>query len=569
MSVLPGNPTALAQRAAGYVDSARLILQAAEDLRSLAVDGKSKALAGIRSKGLETATQLDDAHTRYSGTAAALQVYSVKLKSAQDKADQADQQRARSQGQASEAKNQTDSYRQRYQTLEGSGAPVGSIEAAKQDWLDSGRAERALQASAAEATSVIESARQDVERAAQDAIAAIDNAIARTNDSAWDKVKKFFEDVGEFLAGIAKWVGEVLKKVLDAIVAAIEFVFKVLKVALLIIASIAAIVLLLATVLLTLPLTLPLIVIALLTDDMLLRRRLLLLVIGLILPGLAAFVMWRIFDNATAPVNVRPRDLEGPKKGTQFGTGGENQEMDLLGGAKRVDDGSSPNESLIEVMVVRGEDGVERAVISISSTLDWQYLGKLVEKEYGLDLGALGDFDSNMLLQLFPKIRGQYERAIKEAVEMAGLPPGIPIAIVGFSQGGIMAQQIAANNSGMWGGYNFQDVIAIGSPTDGPSANPNVNTVVIQDNTDPVAKSSGDIGNKVNSSDGFTVIRRDNDASGPNGIGAHDQVNYQGIVTDLKTSSKPEDVADYDAYKQISGKYSGTVVSQKTYSATE
>ena len=69
---LPGNPTALAERASSYTASAKRIDRAADDLRSLAYTSTAKSLDAIRERSAEVAGDHDDPYGRYAGPAAAL-----------------------------------------------------------------------------------------------------------------------------------------------------------------------------------------------------------------------------------------------------------------------------------------------------------------------------------------------------------------------------------------------------------------------------------------------------------------------------------------------------------------
>ena len=69
---LPGNPTALAERASTYQASASRIQRAADDLRALAYTSTAKSLDAIRERSGDVAGTLDEAYGRYAGTATAL-----------------------------------------------------------------------------------------------------------------------------------------------------------------------------------------------------------------------------------------------------------------------------------------------------------------------------------------------------------------------------------------------------------------------------------------------------------------------------------------------------------------
>jgi len=109
----------------------------------------------------------------------------------------------------------------------------------------------------------------------------------------------------------------------------------------------------------------------------------------------------------------------------------------------------------IDIKKVRGADGVERWVVSLPSTQDWQF---------GPDAGALNDRDSNVALMMDnPLFRSVYERAVLEAMSDAGIPPGSDVVLTGFSQGGIMAANLASDRTFP---YNTVGVVTNGSPID-------------------------------------------------------------------------------------------------------
>lgn len=111
--------------------------------------------------------------------------------------------------------------------------------------------------------------------------------------------------------------------------------------------------------------------------------------------------------------------------------------------------------TVIDIKKVVGPDGVERWVISLPSTQDWQL---------GPDGGALNDRDSNVALMMDnPAFRTVYERAVLEAMSDAGIPPGSDVVLTGFSQGGIMAANLASDRTFP---YNTVGVVTNGSPID-------------------------------------------------------------------------------------------------------
>lgn len=570
MSSLPGNPAALAERADAYINAAKLIDQAAADLRRLAFESRSRAVDKLQTKSSEVAHELDEAHGRYYGTAHALKEYAVTLQHLHDEVDHAEEDRARANSQ--HARTEYDSTRAEHQLKRAEADPATptSVIQQLQHTVEQYERQASHQQAAADAAQArIAQASKELNEAAERAKAKIDTAIKGTNEGFWDSVKKFVEDVGDFFASVGKWATDFLKTVVDGLIKVVQAVLKVLLITLLIIVGIAVLAVLLARLILTAPVTIPLIVLALLTTDMLQRRRLLLAALTMLVPEVSAFVMWRMWHSANAPVNdpeeVSPGAHENPVGST---VGGEGKDLAMLDRARVVDEASDADHSMVDVEIIRDPvTGEQRAVVTLSSTLDWQYLSTLIPHgaagPFAPDKHGVGDFDSNLLLQMHPELAGQYERAVKKALDAAHLPPGIPIALTGFSQGGIMAQQIASNNSGLWSGYNFRDVFAFGCPTDGPSRNPNVNTIVVQDPSEPVPQTSGDFFHQVTSGDRLEIVRVP-------GNGQHSiKDNYDDALNSLKSSSDPAARAQYADLIARSQRYAGTVESHRRFSLSE
>lgn len=138
--------------------------------------------------------------------------------------------------------------------------------------------------------------------------------------------------------------------------------------------------------------------------------------------------------------------------------------------------------TVIDVKKIRGADGVERWVVSLPSTQDWQW---------GSDTGALNDRDSNVALMADnPILRTAYERAVLQAMSDAGIPPGGDVVLTGFSQGGIMAANLAADRTFP---YNTVGVVTNGSPIDSFDIPPHVPVYAFQHVTDIVPTLDGNV----------------------------------------------------------------------------
>lgn len=155
---------------------------------------------------------------------------------------------------------------------------------------------------------------------------------------------------------------------------------------------------------------------------------------------------------------------------------------DLVGVNGTTDGMGGADSTVIDVKKVIGPDGTAHWVVSLPSTQDWQF---------GPDTGAMNDRDSNVaLLMDNPAFRTAYERAVLEAMRDAGVPPGGDVVLTGFSQGGIMAANLAADSSFP---YNTVGVVTNGSPIDTFDIPPNVPVYAFQHATDAVPMLDGSV----------------------------------------------------------------------------
>jgi poly(3-hydroxybutyrate) depolymerase len=103
----------------------------------------------------------------------------------------------------------------------------------------------------------------------------------------------------------------------------------------------------------------------------------------------------------------------------------------------------------------------------------------------------MNDRDNNLALMLDnPLFRTQYERAVLDAMQQAGIPAGSDVVLTGFSQGGIMAANLAADSSFP---YNPIGVVTNGSPVDNFHVPPNVPVYAFQHATDVVPMLDGSL----------------------------------------------------------------------------
>lgn len=464
---LPGNPEALAERAATYVSSASRIERAADDLRNLAYASTARSLDAIRERSGQVAGDLSAAYGRYAGTANALVEYAAALREAHRKADEADASEAYAERHAGTADTQVAAYDRQVRTLEQSAAPAGNIEAAERQLADARAAARRYDNAATAAREAHEQARRDMEAAAQRAMSLIDSAIDATNEGWLDKVGNFFEGLGSFFADLGKWIGDFLQDLWNELQRLVATVLALVAVVLVLV--------LVYSLLSLIPFIGPFIA-------------------ALVVSLLAAFILTSILSDVLKPTPAVDRyarttdeaasdpgdasDLaHALKEAGYVDTLGHEPVLNPDGTVKRDADGkivTTAENTVIKVTKVVDADGVVRWRVALPSTQEW--LSRLG------DHGAVNDLDSNLALMLTPSLRSQYERAVLDAMKQAGVGPDDPVMLIGFSQGGIMAGTLAAYNSD----YNWDAVVVAGAPIDAMPIPSSTKVVSVQHAGDPV-----------------------------------------------------------------------------------
>ncbi|MBO1902734.1 hypothetical protein J4H92_12340 [Leucobacter weissii] len=498
MSVLPGNPSALVDRAAAYAASAALIDQAAEELRALVYGGAAKSLDGVSAKSRDTAGALDEAHERYAGTAYALKTYAVKLKAAQERADRADADRARLQSGSAEMTSVVAQQRGRVERLEEADAPASAIASAERQLHEASAAVRRMNEGAAAATAEIEAARRDVETAAQEAIRSIERAIADTNDGVLDHLRSFVEDVGEWLADAAEWVVDFLVENYEELQRLVATVTALLAAALILIAARAVLALVLGSLLGAIGVALAALAVTL----------------------LAVLLLSSLLSDALKPT---PKVGERPLRADEMDTDAPTSLADVLGNTRQVDslgkNGESVDETVVRITRVVGADGVARWQVTLPSTQEWL-------SRFTGDQGGTHDLDSNLALMLTPSLRSQYERAVLEAMRQAGVGKNDPVMLIGFSQGGIMAGTLAAYNSDC----NWSAVVVSGAPIDHLPIPSSTHVVSMQHHGDPVPRLdtlvTAGLDGYVRNDAGWTTIQGESPGAARGLKGIHDADYY-------------------------------------------
>jgi hypothetical protein len=162
-----------------------------------------------------------------------------------------------------------------------------------------------------------------------------------------------------------------------------------------------------------------------------------------------------------------------------------NGAVDLLGGSDR---------SVVDIMEVVDENGETHYVVALPSTQDWGQLKALFGDEFVdtlKDYPATNDLDSNIALMLMdnPLLATQYERAVTQAMTDAGVPAGSDVVYTGFSQGGIMAANLASNTGSP---YNTIGIVTNGSPVSSFDIPPHIPVIAFEHAGDPVPLLDGD-----------------------------------------------------------------------------
>lgn len=101
----------------------------------------------------------------------------------------------------------------------------------------------------------------------------------------------------------------------------------------------------------------------------------------------------------------------------------------------------------------------------------------------GLDMGSSGSNDITSTLKDFSGHESDYQREIRRV--LGGLPPDAEIAMIGHSQGGIAAVEVAQADD------RIRDVLTLGSPIENRAIRPGLNVLSIVNAYDPVPATDG------------------------------------------------------------------------------
>jgi hypothetical protein len=487
MQPLPGNPTALRNKASHYSTVAEAILSTARRLDSLATDGTmvGDSIDALKVRADAAAGTIRTVHPRYSETAEALKEYSVHLRDAQDAANAAIAKR-----------NTVDDghlgylrFRKHELQAEKIAAALHLLPEEERDRIDHDlrlitNKIHNLEATISAANTAYEQALHDRDQAATHAVDRIRPVLATLNDSMLDKIGAALGSLAGFLTQISEWVKGVLVRAVEAL---LTFAAALI--------ALAAIVLIV------------IVIYALLAALSPLLGILFLAALALAIVAIGALIVRSVARELFTPtptlVAHDESDSKYAKKQLVIGADGEEH---LQGNYERifddnhlVDDAGGADSTNIEIVSVRDENGVIIGYrVVLPSTQDWEELNGVLnpgEAPTG-DKGALNDLGSNIALLAMPiGTRGPYERAVIEALKQqmeADHTDGkhLPVMLSGFSQGGILAGRLASNPPD-W--MNVTAVVTAGSCIDTFNIPSNVSVLSLQHPDDVVPMLDGNI----------------------------------------------------------------------------
>lgn len=505
-----GRPDELDPRAQALITAAEAILQATDSLRALVEGQTSQATDALAKTADEVARSLSKARVRYRKTGEALQTYAADLRPIQ--------RDARS------AVSNADYYEQKSYTLpndisrregdllraEAVEAPQSQIDVIEDDIWRLRQAESRAYSEVEESRQALYTARDRLRTIADAAISKIETASEGEKDSAGDNWNQFWEGaagwIGEWAASVLKGILEFLGELLAVLVAIIVIILLIIIVALVIALIIA-------------------------TGGMALLA-FLAVVAALIVAGmLLSFILREsrdpkgpAIDKDNFPYDKKPSDADHAESADEFTS---EDYGDLFEEVGRQDAAGGEDSTVIRVVAITDADGnIIGYRVQLPSTQNWGP---------GNEDGALNDLSADAMLAMFPGLKTQYEKAVWDAMERAGVfENDAPIMLTGWSLGGMMAGDLATDPriSG-----RVESVVTAGSAIDKHAGeiDPSVRVTQVNNRWDPVHTLE-------------FVGYDDNDVPGPNwqtyrptDIRIHDAGMYGELADDLVPEVRPGD----------------------------
>lgn len=470
----PGDPDALDHAIESLAVTAQALLHAAQAMSAAAVEGSGKALDSTRERSAGTATRLGQGGDRYAGAVAGLREYSVVLRDAHRITARAAQDHDRATAHAHTFSERA--HHAAAQLAMIAPIPTSTLTIAHlQDELQSARqGERAAMEAAHQAQLLYDNAMAQLDDAAHRAAAIVRAACDASNDAA----RGIFDTLADAAAWAWDTIEHLARDVLAAVITSIECAVKalIMGLGLLLVSVVVALVVgivAIAAVLVAafaLQMTLAQIIRHVVTTAIdreldfwgiegVERVRMAFVLLTIVAPPLGAVLSLRMAEEALKPTPEVTRMQE--EVAAEHPQAMEDLQQkpddlaDLLEWSGDVDSLGGSEAAVVDIAKVVAADGTVSWIVTLPSTQDWCIPG---------DKGAPNDLDACLLLMLMPQLKSQYERAVLEAMKQAGIAPDEPVLMVGWSLGGILAGKMASQDSG---GYNYQGVLAGGSPIDG------------------------------------------------------------------------------------------------------
>jgi pimeloyl-ACP methyl ester carboxylesterase len=167
---------------------------------------------------------------------------------------------------------------------------------------------------------------------------------------------------------------------------------------------------------------------------------------------------------------------------------------------------------------VRIEKTPAAAFVYVGGTVTGQFFGGQEPWDMSSNILAMGGQTSDS------------ERGVRKAISAAGVAASDRIVIVGHSQGGLLAQRIAADPA-----LNVRDVVLVGSPQSPEGVPGNVHVVALENRNDPITALGGA---GANTRADVTAERTPAIGAG-DALAAHHLEAYRGVARDFDASSNP------------------------------
>lgn len=498
-----GDPVALDDAVHSLHATEQALEQAARDIASTLADGAGQAIGAMTDRGGRASHALAAAHARYRGARTALRDYAVELHRFHRDAHAAMDLDDAAMSQWHHARYRQDHARAALREAALNPHDPATRDLWQREYDHATQAVDHAQRSSAEAHSRYAAAQERLDDAAQEAMGRIVAAFDGTNDDWRDYLAEGLAFVTHLIDEVADWAtaffAEVMELVADAValyltavlVAAAAIMVAVVLVQLLVtLEAVVAAIIVTAIVMILAVLAELLLLMAVGKEAMSIadalglegveRIRFVMLALAAACPPLALFIQSRIQDELSKPTpEVRRLDaatLTSSQRDARdsLDASAPSDVADLLTWAGQVDTIGGDSQAVVDIARVVDESGEVSWIVTLPSTADWVVAG---------DKGAPNDLDADLMLILFPELRTQYESAVLDAMAKAGIPPGDPVVLTGWSLGGIMGGSLIESGAG---GYHYTGLVCAGSPIDHMAIAPDVPVVQVKHTLDPV-----------------------------------------------------------------------------------